>query len=105
MTLFLTILLMGAVTYAQRLSLIGALGKLEMPQIVIRALRFVPPAVLTAIIVPEVLIPGGEELDFSLGNARLMAAGLAVLIAWRSKNVVLTVVVGMVAFWIIQVLQ
>jgi branched-subunit amino acid transport protein len=105
MPLFLTILLMGAVTYAQRLSLIGALGKLEMPAIVIRALRFVPPAVLTAIIVPEVLYAGGETLDFSLGNARLIAAVLATLIAWRSKNVVLTVVVGMAALWLIQWLR
>ena len=101
MSLFLTILAMGLVTYALRLSLIGALGKLEMPEIVIRALRFVPPAVLTAIIVPEILLPD-NELDLSLGNARLIAGLLAALVAWRSKNVVLTVVVGMGALWLIE---
>ena len=101
MTLFLTILAMGLVTYALRLSLIGALGKLEMPEIVIRALRFVPPAVLTAIIVPEILLPD-NELDLSLDNARLIAGLLAALVAWRSKKVVLTVVVGMGALWLIE---
>jgi branched-subunit amino acid transport protein len=101
MTLFLTILAMGLVTYALRLSLIGALGKIEMPELVIRALRFVPPAVLTAIIVPEVLV-SESRLDISLGNDRLLAALVATLIAWRTKNVVLTVIMGMAAFWLIQ---
>jgi branched-subunit amino acid transport protein len=101
MSPWLIILLMGLVTYLIRLSLIGALAKIDMPPLVMRALRFVPPAVLTAIFVPEVLLPAGQ-MDFSLGNARLLAALVAALIAWRTKNVVLTVAAGMGALWIIQ---
>jgi branched-subunit amino acid transport protein len=104
MSLWLIILFMGLVTYAIRLSLIGGLGKAEVPPLARRALRFVPAAVLTAIIVPEVLLPGGE-MNFSLGNTRLIAAVLAALIAWRTKNVVLTVAAGMGAFWLIQWLR
>jgi len=103
MTLWLTILFMGLVTYAIRLSLIGLMGGVEIPALVRRALRLVPPAVLSAIIGPEVLRPNGV-LDLSLDNARLLAAVLAAVVAWRTKNVVLTVAVGMVGLWILQAL-
>jgi branched-subunit amino acid transport protein len=104
MSLWLTILLMGLVTYLIRLLPIAGLGRFEIPPLARRALRFVPPAVLTAIIVPELLLPA-DVLDLSLGNARLLAGLLAALVAWRTKNVVLTVAAGMGAMWIIQWLQ
>jgi branched-subunit amino acid transport protein len=39
---------------------------------------------------------------FSLGNARLLAGVLAGLVAWRSKNALLAIAVGMVALWVLQ---
>lgn len=101
MTLWLTLLFMGLVTYALRLSMIVLLEKWEIPPLVQRGLRFVPPAVLSAIIFPEMFRPNGT-LDLSLGNARLIAGLLAALVAWRTKNVLLTIVVGMGALWIMQ---
>lgn len=72
-----------------------------MPDIVTRALRYVPTAVLTAIIVPELLLTSGS-LDVSFGNARLIAGMLAGVVAWRTKNVFLTILVGMLALWLVQ---
>jgi branched-subunit amino acid transport protein len=91
---------MGVITYALRLSLVGALGPITLPPLLVRGLRFVPPAVLMAIIVPELVVPGGR-LDLSLGNVRLLAGVLAGAVAWRSKNVVLTVAAGMVTLWVL----
>jgi branched-subunit amino acid transport protein len=99
--LALIILGMGIVTYAIRLSLVALLGRIEVPPLVRRALRFVPPAVLSALILPELLLPGGV-LDLSLGNARLLAGTLAALVAWRSRNALLAIGIGMVALWILQ---
>ncbi len=99
--LWLTIILMGLVTYGLRLSIILLQERWEIPPLVTRALRFVPPAVLSAIIFPEVFRPGGT-LDFSLGNARLLAGVLAALVAWRTKNVLATIAVGMGALWLFQ---
>lgn len=99
--LWLTMILAGVVTYATRLSFILLFGKWEIPVPLRRALRFVPPAVLTAIIFPELLLHEGS-LDLSLGNARLLAGLLAILIAWRTKNVVLTILVGMVSLYLFQ---
>jgi branched chain amino acid efflux pump len=94
---------MGIVTYAIRLSLILLLGRLRVPPLVQRALRFVPPAVLSALIFPELLLPGGTAM-FSFGNPRLLAGVLAGAVAWKSKNVLLAIAVGMVAMWVLQVL-
>lgn len=101
MTFWLTLLAMGLVTYGIRLSLIGAFGDLRVPAIVTRALRFVPPAVLSAIILPELVRPEGA-LDLSLGNTRLLAGLLAALMAWRTRNVLITIASGMLALWILQ---
>ena len=98
MALWLTVFAMGAVTYAIRLSLLGAIGRVTLPPLLVRGLRYVPPAVLTAIVVPELVLPGGA-LDVSWTNARLLAGVLAALVAWRSRNVILTVAAGMLALW------
>jgi branched-subunit amino acid transport protein len=98
--LSLIIVGMGLVTYAIRLSLIVLMGRIRVPPIVERALRFVPPAVLSAIIVPELLRPAGM-LNLSLGNPRLLAGMLAALVVWRTKNVFVAIAVGMLAFWVL----
>ncbi len=94
MIIWLTMFLVGLGTYATRLSFILLFGRRKIPDSVKRALRFVPPAVLTAIIFPELLLPGGM-LDLSLDNERLLAGLLAGLVAWRTRNIVLTIIAGM----------
>jgi branched-subunit amino acid transport protein len=94
---------MGIVTYLIRLSIIAAIGRINVPPLVQRALRFVPPAVLSAIIFPELLRPGGA-LDLSPGNLRLLAGVLAAIVAWRTKNVLLTIAAGMAALWVLMAL-
>ncbi len=103
MTLWLTMVAIGIATFAIRFSFIYLFGRYEIPDRLRRALRFVPPAVLTAIVFPELLMPGGV-FDFSLWNGRLLAGTLAALVAWRTKNVVLTILVGMAALYILQAL-
>ncbi|HSF81217.1 MAG TPA: AzlD domain-containing protein [Anaerolineales bacterium] len=99
--LWLTMLVAGLLTYAIRLSFIQFFARREIPLTVKRALRFVPPAVLTALFFPELLLPAGQ-LDLSLGNSRLLAGLLASLVAWRTKNAFLTILVGMAALLLLQ---
>ncbi len=101
MTLWLLLLGMGLITYAIRLIPILALERRPLPPRLRQALRFVPPAVLSAIIFPELLWPSGR-LDVSLGNDRLIAGLLAIAVAVFSKNVLLTIAVGMLALWGLQ---
>ncbi len=99
--LALTILGMGLITYAIRLSLFLLPERMALPPWLLRALRYVPAAVLSAIILPELFLPGGT-LDLSLGNDRLLAGLAGLLVAWRTRNVLWTVVTGMVILWLLQ---
>lgn len=99
-TLWLVILGMGVLTFLIRYSFIG-LARLALPAAVRRALRFLPAAVLSALVLPALVYPAGE-LELSLGNAHLLAGLAAALVAWRSKSTLLTLVVGMLALWLLQ---
>ena len=101
MALWLMMLVIGAVTYAIRLSCIGLLGQKEMPPLLLKALRFVPITVLPAIILPELFLRN-NTLALSIQNPRWLAGILAALVAWRTRNVLLTIAVGMVALWILE---
>lgn len=60
-----------------------------------RALRYVPAAVLAALVVPALVAADGSPTV--IGNDRLLAGALAALVAWRTESVLATIVVGMVA--------
>jgi branched-subunit amino acid transport protein len=100
MDLWLIIIGMGLVTFGIRFVPIVLLGRIEIPLMMQRALRFVPPAVLTAIVVPELLYRN-DQLDVSLTNVRLLAGVIAIVVAWRTKNALITIGVGMIALWIL----
>lgn len=89
---------MAAVTFLVRYPVLVLVGRISLPQKVADALRFVPPAVLAAIIVPSVVAPQ-DSLWLGFDNARLVAIILTALVAWRTKNLLLTVVLGMLALW------
>ncbi len=102
-TLWLAILGAGAVSFALRLSFIALLGRIEVPPLLERALRYVPAAVLTAVVIPLLFYNDGA-LEVSLGNERLLAGLFAALIAWRTRNVLLTLGGGMATLWALQVM-
>lgn len=89
---------MAVVTFAIRYSMFAVAGRVEFPARLNNALRYVPPAVLTAIIVPAVLMPGGESIDLSWTNAYLVGAVVAAVVGWTSRNLLLTIVIGMGMF-------
>lgn len=97
--LWLSMVIGGVLTFVIRLSFLGILGRWQPPEWARRALRFVPPAVLSAIVFPEVLVRDGQ---FQPLNPRLAAAILAGLVAWRTKSALLAIVVGMAALLLIQ---
>lgn len=104
MTLWLMFIIIGLLTYAIRLSFILFFSKMNIPSLLQRAFRFVPVAVLSAIIFPALFLPKGV-LALSFSNTRLLAGILAVGVAWRTKNVLVTLVVGMGALYLLQFLM
>jgi len=101
MNLWLIVIAMGIVTFGIRLVPSVLLGRIEIPLVIQRALRFVPPAVLTAIVVPELLYRN-NQVDVSPTNVRLLAGLIAIGVAWRTKNALITIGAGMIALWVLQ---
>ena len=90
---------MALITFGIRYSMFLVAGRVEFPARLVSALRYVPPAVLTAITVPAVLIPTGDTVSLSYTNAYLIGALAACVVGWFSKNLLLTILLGMLAFW------
>ena len=88
---------MMAVTFGVRYPPLAIMGRIDLPPAAIRALRYVPVAVLTAISVPAVVMPA-DTLDIGLDNAELIGALVAIGVSWRTRNLLLTIVLGMAAF-------
>jgi branched-subunit amino acid transport protein len=103
MNIWIIIIIGGLLTFATRLSFIFLLDRIKVPDWFQRGLRFVPVAVLSAIILPELTSPNGT-LFLSWRNPQLLAGIIAILVAWRTKNVLLTILAGMVALVIIHLL-
>lgn len=98
MSFWWVMIIAGLATFAIRATFILLIGQREIPPLLRRALYFIPPAVLTAIILPELVLPRGQ-LNLSLTNPNLLAGIVAVLVAWRTRSVLLTILVGMAVFW------
>ena len=101
MNIWLVMIFLGLLTFATRLSFIALLERIKLPVTFQRALRFVPIAALSAIIAPE-LGYYNNALALSPTNPRLLAGLVATLVAWRTKSVIWTIVVGMAVFWLLK---
>lgn len=86
------VVLTGIGTYSMRASFLVLAHRLaDMPPSVQRLLRQIPAAALAAIVVPALVRPEGT-LD--LWQPRLLAGLVATVVAWRTRNIALTLVAG-----------
>lgn len=90
---WIAIVLAGAGTYAMRTSFLAFAHRMaEVPPWLRRLLRQIPPAALASLVVPALLRPEGHV---DLFQGRLWAGAVAALVAWRTRNIAITLVVGM----------
>lgn len=91
----------GLGTFAIRYSFILIMDRLTLPDAFHRMLRFIPASVLTALVTPSVLLHKNGVTAFA-GWDRLIAALVAVLVAWKTRNTLATIASGMVVLWGLQ---
>ena len=97
--LWVVILVVGLLNYLSRLSFIAVFARRTMPPLLARALKYVPAAMLTALIVPMIVAPpGGMEAV----NPRIPAAIIAGTVAWWTRSTLKTMFAGMAALWLLQ---
>ena len=94
----LIVLLVGAITYAMRASVIVALAGRAIPLPVERALRNVGPAVLAAL---AVNLAAGGEGGPHLEVAEAAAMVIAGVTGWWKRNLLISLFAGMVTLWVL----
>lgn len=91
-TVWLVIFAMATGSFLIRFSFLGLIGDRQMPEWVLRHLRYTPVAVLPGLVAPLVLWP-----DATGGNpdpARLGAALMTLAVGYFSKNVLAAILSG-----------
>ena len=99
LTLWTVIIAAGAVTYLSRVSFIALFARREMPPLMVRALRYVPAAMLTSIVVPAIVLTGPPGTGPVLDHAKLVATAVAAAIAWGMRSTTAAITGGMIALW------
>lgn len=98
--IWVTILVAGVGTYLLRASFLAFADRLvDLPPLVERVLRQIPPAVLAALVVPQLVRPEGS-LD--LWQPELLAGVLAAIVSWKTRNIAATLVTGMVVLVVVE---
>ena len=97
----LLILGMMAVTFGVRYPVLALSGRFHMPAWLVKALGYVPAAVLSAITVPMMLAPQGH-IALSLDNAYLVAGLTSIVFVALTRHLLATIVLGMALFLILR---
>ena len=96
------ILVVGLLNYLSRLSFIAFFARRTVPPMLARALRYVPAAMLTALIVPMVVDIGPHGL---VPHApKVAAAIIATTVAWFKLGTLWTLGIGMGSLWLLNLL-
>ncbi len=101
MTIWGLMLVCGVITFVIRYSFIAAEGHFQPPAWFVHLLPFVPVAALTALVAPELLLVDGS-IALGIGNARLWAGMVAIVVAVLWRNTVLTIGLGFAAFYLLR---
>lgn len=92
--MYLTIAGMMLVTFFPRVIPLWFLASRSLPPRVASWLRYVSPAVLSAMLLPSIVAPDGA-VCLNWENLYLMAAIPTLLVVWKTRSMVLPVLVGM----------
>lgn len=90
------VLTVGVITYGARAGPILALADRAMPAELQRALRYVGPAVLSALVVS--LLAGGRGIR-GVEVIELVAVAAGCLVAARTRNLIASLAAGMTVLW------
>ena len=90
----------GLMNFAMRISMFSGLFQRAIAPSLQSILRFVPIAVLSAVIAAAVFIDPAHGA-VSLHIPKVFAATIAAIIAWITQSVIATIAAGLAAIWII----
>jgi branched-subunit amino acid transport protein len=96
---FIATLIVGTGTYMSRSVFILALAKKRIPDAVLVALQFVAPAVLGALIIALLI---DDEGSVAIGVPEVAALAVGGAVTYKTRNHILTLVIGMTVYWVVR---
>ena len=95
-----SIIVSGIVTYFSRMAMVALIDREMLGTKVKEVLNYVPAAVFPAIIFPGVFFNDfGSFVEYS--NPKIYGAIVALVVGFYSKNVIATIISGLISYWFI----
>ena len=88
----------GIITFLTRFSMIFFLKKDIFNKKTKKILSYVPAAIFPAIIFPPIFLDNSGSLDLE-NNPKILAAAIAILVGYSSKNIIATIFAGLTSYW------
>jgi branched-subunit amino acid transport protein len=100
LTLWTVIVVVGVLNYLSRLSFIAIFARRQMPAALARALKYVPAAMLTALVLPMIVV--GAPTLATVFSPRVAAALVAGVVGLFTRNTLATMAAGMLVLWLLE---
>ena len=100
MSIWFSIILAGIINYLTRLGSVLIINPKKLNDKTKQVLSYVPSAVFPAIIFPAVFL-NQQGMLVEINDPKVIAISIAFLIGILSKNLILTILSGLISFWII----
>jgi branched-subunit amino acid transport protein len=95
----LLVLGMGIVTYVPRWIPLIFLSRRRLPEWLRQWLDFIPVAILSALILPD-LVTAGAPRHLTVFQPALLVSIPTFIFAWKTRSLAGTVIFGMALFWL-----
>ena len=100
MSIWITIIIAGLINYLSRLGSVLIINPNKMNNTTKNILNYVPSAVFPSIIFPSIFFnQDGSIVDFN--DPKIIAISIAFGIGILSKNLIATILAGLISFWTI----
>ena len=90
----------GLITFLTRFMMVALLKKDTFNKKTKIVLSYVPSAIFPAIIFPLVFLDNDGSLELE-NNPKILAAIIAVIVGYFSKNIILTIFSGITSYWLL----
>ena len=97
---WLSIITAGILTYFTRMTMIALVSRGMLGERIKAVLAYVPSAVFPAIIFPAIFINDfGTFIE--MNDPKIFGAIIAIIVGYFSRNVIATILSGLISYWII----
>ena len=97
---WLSIIIAGILTYFTRMTMIALVSRDMLGDRIKAVLAYVPSAVFPAIIFPAIFI-NDYGTFIEINDPKIFAAIVAIVVGYFSRNVIATILSGLISYWII----